>query len=206
MKFVRKDLSKCHWWNMPGEDYLRALDAAYGELEEAYDELIEKYKRATGNYYLADAHEWTQKYYDVSRENAKLEAEIYKLQAKYSDDMEIMEKKMGRKDKEIKALQEKLEEYRAADNPKTQKKRDKATGQYITDIPKQAKIEKAGELKKKGYNDTQIANALYVSRETAQKYVREFKAQEEQREKERQEWNDQRTREYEERKAAGYYY
>lgn len=165
-KFQRKDLKK-HRWTLPGIQYIIQLDAYAAWMEDRYLELREMVSKSGSNYYMRDAKEWGRQWNELQRKLGELQAEKITLEAE--KDAEIRRLQL-----ENEYLQDQLEAYEAAENPKSQRRRNSATGQFVAETTKFDKMFKAYDMDRKGYNHAQISRTLSVSPETVKRYIRDY--------------------------------
>lgn len=164
--FQRKDLKKRRW-TLPGTQYFIQLDAYAAWLEEQVLELQRERAQSGSRFYQLDAKEWGRQWNDLQRKLGEKEAEIITLEAE--KDAEIRRLQL-----EIEYLQDQLEDYEAAENPKSQRKRNSTTGRFTSETTKFDKMFKAYDMDRKGYNHAQISRALSVAPETVKRYIRDY--------------------------------
>lgn len=165
-RFQREDLRNRRW-TMPGMQYFIRLDAYAAWLEDRVSELQEVVAKSGSNYYMRDSKEWGKQWNEKLREIGELQAKLITLEAE--KDAEIR-----RLQQENEYLQERLEDYEAAENPKSQRKRNSRTGQFVADMPKLDKMWKACDMAQKGYKPIEISRALNVAPETVKRYIRDY--------------------------------
>ena len=165
-KFQRKDLRKRRW-TLPPTQYFIQLDAYAEWLEEQVLELKRERAESGSQFYQQDAKEWGKQWNKLQRKFGELQAEKITLEAE--KDAEIRRLQL-----EIEYLQDQLEAYEAAENPKSQRRRNSATGQFVAETTKFDKMFKAYDMDRKGYNHAQISRALNVAPETVKRYIRDY--------------------------------
>lgn len=165
-QFRREDLRKRRW-TLPPTQYFIRLDAYAAWLEEQVLHLQRERAQSGNKFYQQDAKEWGKQWNELQRKFGKLQAEKITLEAE--KDAEIRRLKL-----ENEYLQEQLEAYEEAENPKSQRKRNNKTGQFVADMPKLDKMWKAYDMDRRGYKHTQIARELNISPETVKRYIRDY--------------------------------
>ena len=149
-------------------NYTRQLQDYAMEMEDHAIELEEKLA-VSGNRALQDrAEEWSKQWQDINIETGKLKRQLIELESQ--KDAEIM-----RLQYQVEHLEQQLEQYQLADNPVKApiiRGRDPKTGRFDTSIPARDKPYKAWLMKEQGYNPTQIAVKLNISKDTAKRYIR----------------------------------
>lgn len=168
-KFQRENLRKRRW-TLPSERYIIQLDAYAAWLEEKVKELDILLGKSGSKHYLADAKEWGVHWNEKLREIGELQARLITLEAE--KDAEIRRLQL-----ENEYLQEQLEAYEEAENPKSQRKRNNKTGRFTSETTKFDKMFKAYDMDRKGYNHAQISRALSVAPETVKRYIRDYPAE-----------------------------
>lgn len=154
-------------WLIPGVGYFKALQEHALDMEREIVSLNRQLSKSGNKYYQRDAAKWGEEWQRKCIEAGEMKRQLIELEAE--KDAEIR-----RLQNEVDYLQEQLEEYQAAQQPNSQRKRNSKNGQFMADIPKAEKMRQAYELSRKGCTLTQIANKLDITSETVKKYIAEF--------------------------------
>lgn len=165
-QFRREDLRKRRW-TLPPTQYFIRLDAYAAWLEEQVLELQRERAQSGNKFYQQDAKEWGKQWNGLQRKFGELQAKLITLEAE--KDAEIRRLQL-----ENEYLQEQLDTYEAAENPKSQRKRNSKTGQFVADMSKLDKMWKAYDMNRKGYKTAEISRALNISPETVKRYIRDY--------------------------------
>ena len=167
MAFTYKSLDG---WFVPGIAYFRKLQEHALQMEQEIAELKEQLAVSGSQALQKRAEKWSEKWQEKCIEVGELQKRLIELESQ--KDAEIM-----RLQYRAEYLEQQLEDYQAAETPNSQRKRNKQTGQFVTDIPKKQKMEQAYQMHNQGFNDAQIARKLNVTAETAKRYVADYSKQ-----------------------------
>ena len=150
-------------------NYTRQLQDYAMDMED-YAAELEEQLAVSGSRALQDrANRWSEQWQDKCIEVGELRKQLIELESQ--KDAEIM-----RLQYQVEHLEQQLEQYQLADNPVKApiiRGRDPKTGRFDTSIPARDKPYKAWLMKEQGYNPTQIAVKLNVSKDTVKRYIRQ---------------------------------
>lgn len=159
-------------WIVPGVAYFRQLQKHALQMEQEIAELKEQLAVSGSRALQSRAEEWSKQWQDINIETGKLKRQLIELESQ--KDAEI-----ARLQHEVDYLEQQLEQYKRADNPVKEpiiRGRDPKTGRFDTSIPARDKPFQAWLMKEQGYNPTQIAVKLNVSKDTVKRYIRQENA------------------------------
>lgn len=165
MAFTYKSLDG---WIMPGTGYFRKLQEHALQMEQEIAELKEQLAVSGSQALQKRAEKWSEKWQDKCIEVGELQKRLIELESQ--KDAEIM-----RLQYELEYYKEELKQYQRADNPVKEpvvRGRDPKTGRFDTSVPARDKPYKAWLMKEQGYNPTQIAVKLNISKDTVKRYIR----------------------------------
>ena len=153
-------------------NYTRQLQDYAMDMED-YAAELEEQLAVSGSRALQDrANRWSEQWQDKCIEVGELRKQLIELESQ--KDAEIM-----RLQYQVEHLEQQLEQYQIADNPVKApiiRGRDPKTGRFDTSNPARDKPYKAWLMKEQGYNPTQIAVKLNVSKDTVKRYIRQENA------------------------------
>ena len=164
--FNYKDLSGSIHLGLLG--YTRELQDHALELEDELAEALDELATSSNQALQRRAAIWAEKWQDLNIEIGQLSREKIENEAKLNAEIERLQR-------EVDYLEQQLEQYKRADNPVKApiiSGRDPKTGRFDTSIPARDKPYKAWLMKEQGYNPTQIAVKLNISKDTAKRYIR----------------------------------
>lgn len=159
-------------WLIPGTGYFRKLQEHALQLEQENAELKEQLAVSGSQALQRRADKWSEQWQDKCIENGELRKQLIELESQ--KDAEIM-----RLQYQVEHLEQQLEQYQLADNPVKApiiRGRDPKTGRFDTSIPARDKPYKAWLMKEQGYNPTQIAVKLNISKDSVKRYIRQENA------------------------------